>query len=138
MAAWQTREDGVLREVGVDTLVRKSVVLFLIGLHLGNEVDEVLWLREKLELLGIDKIVQLVLNLDYQLNHIQAIETVVFKLAVEGNASLLGSAEVILSDREHVSLNLVVSLKSQSIILGGFFPESHLIVCIHRSWNQIS
>ena len=43
---WESWEMLLNVEIFVDTLGWKSAVLSLVGLHLGNEVDEMLWLFE--------------------------------------------------------------------------------------------
>ena len=142
--AGQSREDLISGEVFVDALVRQSLVLFLVGLHLSNEVDEVLWLGEKLELLGVDQIVQLpltarlVLDLNDHLDDIQAVETVVLELAVHAHACLLSGAEVVLNHGQNVSLNLVVSLQSQCIIFGALLPQGDLISGLNLSRDEVS
>ena len=76
----------------------QSVMLGLVGLHLDDEVDEVLWFREELELLGINEVAKLVLNLDDQLNHVETVEAVIREVGVQGDRGLLGRSEIVLNN----------------------------------------
>ena len=51
----------------------------LVGLHLGDEVNEVLGFLELVEVLSINNVAELVLNLDDQLNHIKGVKTVLLE-----------------------------------------------------------
>ena len=61
----------------MDALVWESLMLSLVRLHLNNEVHKVFWLGEEFELLGIDKVSELDLDLNTQLNDIETVEAVV-------------------------------------------------------------
>ena len=137
--AWKSWEMLLHVEVLVDTLMWESLVLSLVGLHLGNEVHEVLWLLEELQLLGVDKIAKLVLNLDNQLNHVKLIESVVAEVAIEGNAGLLGGSEVVLEDAQHILFNLVVGLEHKGVLLLSLkvLPHGNLIGGLVFSWHKV-
>ena len=64
LLAWESWEDFIHFELGVESLVGELVELSLVGLHLGDEVDEVLGLLKLLEVLGVNHISKLVFNLD--------------------------------------------------------------------------
>ena len=72
-------------EISVDTLVWESVVLSLVSFHLGNKVDEMLWLLEEFKLFGIDQISEFIFDLNDELNNIETIKSVVSKVRVETN-----------------------------------------------------
>ena len=126
--ARQSRERLIVVEVFVNALMRQSLVLLLVSLHLRNEVDEVFRLAEELKFFCIDQVIQLVLDLDDQLNRVQAVEAVVRKAAIQSQRGLLGGAEVALHHRKHVLLNLVGRFESQGAVLTDLiFPHRDLV-----------
>lgn len=102
----------------MDALVRESVELALVGLHLGDEVNEVLGLGEFIQVLSIDDVPEFILNLDNELDHIETVKAVVLEAALEGDLGLLGGAEVGSHDAKDVLLNLVVVLENEGVLLG--------------------
>ena len=114
-------------------------MLSLVGFHLGNEVDKMFWLFEELELFGIDKIAEFVLNLNDELNNIKRIKSVIAEVALEGDGSLLGSSEIVLEDTEDILLNLVIALENERVVLLGFdiLPEGNLIGGLVFSWDEV-
>ncbi len=118
LLTWETGEGSAERDVSVDALVRESVELALVGLHLGDEVNEVLGLGEFIQVLSIDHVPEFILNLDNELDHIETVKAVVLEAALEGDLGLLGGAEVGSHDAEDVLLNLVVVLENEGVLLG--------------------
>lgn len=118
LLAWETGEGSAERDVSVDAFVRESVELALVGLHLSDEVNEVLGLSEFIQVLSIDHVAEFILNLDNKLDDVEAVKTVVLEAALEGDLCLLGGAEVGSHDAEDVLLNLVVVLKNEGVLLG--------------------
>ena len=111
--------EGILEaEVPLGIGMGKSVELFLVAFHLLNEVDEMERFLELLEVLGVNHVAKLILNADDKLDDIEGVETVGGEDGVQSNGGLLGRAEVILGDGDHVLLNLVVTLEDKGI-LGG-------------------
>ena len=80
------------------SLMWQPVVLGFVGLHLHDEVDEVLWLGEELKLLGIDKVAELILNLDDQLDDVETVKSVIGEQRVNTNRCFLGCSEIVLND----------------------------------------
>ena len=76
----------------------EAVELSFVGLHLGDEVNEVLGFLELVEVLSINNVAELVLNLDDQFNHIEGVKTVLLEFGFKGNLRLLGGAEVVSHD----------------------------------------
>ena len=64
LLTWETRESSAEREVSMDALGGEVVELSFVGLHLGDEVNEVLGFLELVEVLSINNVAELVLNLD--------------------------------------------------------------------------
>lgn len=118
LLTWETGEGSTERDVSVDALVRESVELALVGLHLGDEVNEVLGLGEFIQVLSIDHVPEFILDLDNELDHIETVKAVVLEAALEGDLGLLGGAEVGSHDAEDVLLNLVVVLENEGVLLG--------------------
>ena len=118
LLTWETGEGSAERDVSVDALVRESVELALVGLHLGDEVNEVLGLGEFIQVLSINHVPEFILNLDNELDHIETVKAVVLEAALEGDLGLLGGAEVGSHDAEDVLLNLVVVLENEGVLLG--------------------
>ena len=54
--AWESWEVLLYVEIFVNTLVWLSMVLSLVGFHLSNVVDKMLWLFEELKLFCVDKV----------------------------------------------------------------------------------
>ncbi len=67
------------------TLMRKPFVFGLVSFHLNDKVHEVLWLREKFQILSINQISKLVLNLDDKLNNIETVKSVVSEVRVNSD-----------------------------------------------------
>ena len=65
--AWEVLLD---LKVFVDTLMWKTRVLSFVSFHLGNEVDEMLWLLEKFKLLGVDQVTKFIFDLDNKFNNV--------------------------------------------------------------------
>ena len=128
LLTWETRESSAEREVSMDALGGEVVELSFVGLHLGDEVNEVLGFLEFVEVLSINNVAELVLNLDDQLNHIEGVKTVLLEIGFKGNLRLLGGAEVVSHDAENVLGNLVVVLEHKGILLclSFLFPERDL------------
>ena len=125
-------------EVLVDAIVGQAVVLGFVSLHLGDEVHEVLGLGEELELLGVDQVAELVLDLDHQLNNVEAVKTVVDEGALERNRGLLGRSEVALYEREHVLLDLVVGLEHEGVLLAlELLPEGDLVGLLELLGDEV-
>ena len=120
--------------------MRESLMLSFIGLHLRDEIDEMLWLFKELQFFSIDQVAKLILDLDNQLNSIETIKTVVSKIAIEGNASLLSGSKVILDHGEDVLFDLIIRLQDKGILLLGFhiFPHRNLIGSFVFSWHEIN
>ena len=93
---WKTWEVLLDFEVLVNALEWLSLELGLVSLHLGDEVHEVLWFFEQFQLLGVDKVAQLVLNLDHELDHVQTVEAVRLEGGIERDGGLLCSSEIVL------------------------------------------
>ena len=53
---WESWEVLLYVEIFVNTLVWLSMVLSLVGFHLSNVVDKMLWLFEELKLFCVDKV----------------------------------------------------------------------------------
>lgn len=98
--------------------MRESVELALVGLHLSDEVNEVLGLSEFIQVLSINHVAELIFYLDDKFNNVKAVKTVILEAALKGNLCLLGGAEVASHDAEHVLFNLVVVLKNEGVLLG--------------------
>ena len=118
LLTWETGEGSAERNISVDALVRESVELALVGLHMGDEVNEVLGLGEFIQVLSINHVPEFILNLDNELDHIETVKAVVLEAALEGDLGLLGGAEVGSHDAEDVLLNLVVVLENEGVLLG--------------------
>ena len=73
---WESWEVFLDLKVLIDSLKWLSFELCLVSLHLSDEIDEVFWLFEQLQLLCVNKVAKLVLNLDHELDHIKTVETV--------------------------------------------------------------
>ena len=112
----------------MDILMRQSVELALVGLHLGDEVNEVLGLGEFVEVLSINHVAKFIFNLNNQLNHVEAVEAVILEAALERNLCLLGGAEIVLNDADTILFNLVIVLKNEGVLLGLglILPEGNL------------
>jgi len=108
--------------------VRESVELALVGLHLSDEVNEVLGLSEFIQVLSVNHVAELIFYLDDKFNNVETVKTVVLKAALEGYLGLLGGAEIASDDAEHILLNLVVVLKNEGVLLGLglILPEGNL------------
>ncbi|TNV75891.1 hypothetical protein FGO68_gene15911 [Halteria grandinella] len=83
-----------------------------------DEVHEVLGLGELVQVLSVDHVAELVLNLDHQLDHIEGVEAVLSEGGLEGNLGLLGGAEVVLHNADHILLDLIVVLENEGALLG--------------------
>ncbi len=118
LLTWETGKGSAERNISVDALVRESVELALVGLHLGDKVNEVLGLSEFIQVLSIDHGPEFILNLDNELDHIETVKAVVLEAALEGDLGLLGGAEVGSHNAEDVLLNLVVVLENEGVLLG--------------------
>lgn len=64
LLTWETGEGSTERHVSVDTFMRESVELALVGLHLSDKVNEVLGLCEFIQVLSIDHVAKLIFYLD--------------------------------------------------------------------------
>jgi hypothetical protein len=117
LLTWETRESSAEREISMDALGGEAVELSLVGLHLGDEVNEVLRFLELVEVLSINNVAELVLNLDDQLNHIEGVKTVLLEFGFKGNLCLLGGTEVVFHDTENILGNLIVVLEHKGILL---------------------
>ena len=108
--------------------MRESVELALVGLHLSDEVNEVLGLSEFIQVLSIDHVAELIFYLDDKFNNVETVKTVIFEAALEGDLGLLGGAEIASDDAEHILLNLVIVLKNEGVLLGLglILPEGNL------------
>ena len=53
---WESWEVLLYVEIFVNTLVWLSMVLSLVGFHLSNVVDKMLWLFEELKLFCVNKV----------------------------------------------------------------------------------
>ena len=115
--AWQTWESFLEFEFSLGTLMRQSVELVLVSFHVGDEVHEMEWFLELLQVFGINKVAKLILNTNNKLDDIEGVETVVLEVAFEVQFSLLGGAEVVTDDRKNVLINLVVGLENESVLL---------------------
>ena len=124
-------------EIFVDALVRKSLMLSFIGLHLRDEIDEMLWLFKELQFFSIDQVAKLILDLNDQLNSVKTVETVVSEIAIEGDASLLSGSKVILDHGEDVLFDLIIRLQDKGIFLLGFhiLPHRNLISSFVIHWH---
>ena len=136
---WESREVLLDVEIFVDALAWQSLVLRFVCFHLGDEVDEVLRFLEKFQLLSIDQVAKLVLNLNNELDHVQGVQTVVAEVAIEGDASLLGSSEVVLENAEDIFLDLVVALEHEGVLLLGLqvLPQGNLIGGLVLGWHEV-
>ena len=137
---WESWEVLLNVEILIDSIMRESLVLGLVSLHLSNEIDKMLRFLKKLKLFSVNKIAKLVFNLDDQLDHVKGVQTVVSEVAVEGNACLLGGSEVVLENGEDVFLDLVVAFQNEGMFLFSFqiFPERNLIGGLVLSWHEVS
>ncbi len=118
LLTWETGEGSAERNISVDSLVRESVELALVGLHMGDEVNEVFGLGEFIQVLSIDNVPEFILDLDNELDHIETVKAVVLEAALEGDLGLLGGAEVGSHNAEDVLLNLIVVLENEGVLLG--------------------
>ena len=82
-------------EIFMDTIFWKSLGFSLVSFHLGNIIHEMLWLFEEFQFLSINKVAKFIFNLDNKLNSIKTVKTMISKIAIKGDRSLLGSSEVI-------------------------------------------
>lgn len=71
LLAGKAGEGSAEGEFSVDVLGRKSLKLFLVGVHLADEVHEVLRLLKSIQVLSINHEAEFVLNLDNELDHIK-------------------------------------------------------------------
>ena len=111
--AWE----GLLeREGPLGVIHGHSIELLLVALHLLDEVDEVAWLLELLEVFSIDHVTKLILHANDQLDHIEGVETVCAELGVEANCCLSCGSKVVFSDGDDIPLNLVVRLQNKSVL----------------------
>ena len=76
---WETWECFSEIEFNMNTFVWKSVEFTFISFKLEDEVNEVFWFLELLEVLSIDNVAKLILDLDDQFNQVQAVQTVILK-----------------------------------------------------------
>lgn len=122
---WETWEGFSEIEFDVNTFVWKSVEFIFIRFKLEDEINEVFWLLELLEVLSIDNVAKLILDLDDQFNQVQAVQTVILKSWFETELCLLGCAEIASADAKHVLFNLISILKSKSglLSLGLVLPQ---------------
>lgn len=83
------------------------------------------WLLELLEVLSIDNVAKFILDLDDQFNQVQAVQAVFLKRGFKAKLCLLGCAEIVSADAEHVLFNLISVLKSECglLSLGLLFPQ---------------
>ena len=128
LLTWETGEGSTERHVSVDTFMRESVELALVGLHLSDKVNEVLGLCEFIQVLSIDHVAKLIFYLDDKFNNVKAVKTVILEAALKGNLSLLGSAEISSDDAKYILFNLIVVLKNEGVLLGLglILPEGNL------------
>ena len=122
----------------MNSLMRQARVLSLIGLHLRNEVDEVSRLGEEFELLGINKIVELIFNLNHQLDDIKTIETMVRQLRIKSHRSLLSSSEIALAHVENIRFNLVAGAESKGVAAVPRLPEGNLFLSVDLGRDEIA
>jgi hypothetical protein len=118
--------EGFLEGEGpLGVLMRQSIELFLVALHLLDEVDEVTRLLELLQVLRVNHVAELVLNADDQLDNVERVQAVVAEGRVERDRGLARRAEVILRDRDDILLDLVVGLQDESVLrrVDLSFPE---------------
>ena len=114
-------------------------MLSLVGLHLNDEVNKVLWFREELQLLSINKVPKLIFNLDHELDDIQTVQSVFGEGRLQGHGCFLSSSEIVLDNREHVFFDFIVGFKRKSVLLiGKLLPESDLIGWLILLWDQVS
>lgn len=108
--------------------MRELVELALVGLHLSDEVNEVLGLGEFIEVLSINNVAEFIFNLNDKFDNVEGVKTVVLEAALEGNLCLLGGAEIGADDAEDVLFNLIVVFKNEGILLGLglILPEGNL------------
>ena len=128
LLAWETGEGGAERHISVDAFMRESVELALVGLHLSDEVNEVLGLSEFIQVLSINHIAKFIFYLDDKFNNVETVKTVILEAGLEGHLRLLGGAEIGSHDAEDVLLNLIVVLKNEGVLLGLglILPEGNL------------
>ena len=124
-------------EIFVNTLVWLSRVLGLVGFHLSNEVDKMLWLFEELELFCVDEVTEFILNLNDKFDNVKGIKPVVAEVAIEGNRGLLGGSKVVSEHAQDVLLDLVIALKDKGVVLLSLdvFPERDLVAGLELSWH---
>ena len=117
----------------------ESVVFSFVCLHLRNIVHKVSWLMEQFKFLRINKVSQLIFNLNYQLNNVQAVKSMVSQFAIEGDTGLLGSSEVASHKWQHILLDLIICTKYKSILLlsGDILPHANLRVFAVFNGHQI-
>ena len=108
--------------------MRESVELALVGLHLSDEVNEVLGLCEFIQVLSINHIAELIFYLDDKFNNVETVESMILEAALKVDLRLLGGAEIPSHTAEDVLLNLVVVLKHECVLLclGLILPEGDL------------
>ena len=122
----------------MDALVWQSLMLGLVCLHLHNEVHKMLWLGEEFELLSIDKVSKFILNLNNELNNVEAIESVVGQRRLEGDGCFLSGSEIALNNGQHVLFNFIAGLQGESVLLiHMLLPESNLVVRLELNWHQV-
>ena len=80
LAAWKSWECLSPIEIFVNILVRKFVMLSFVSLKLGNEIDKVLRLLEFLKVLSVNHISQLIFNLNYELNYVKTIKSMLSEI----------------------------------------------------------
>ncbi len=128
LLTWETGEGSAERHISVDTFMRESVELALVGFHLRDEVNEVLGLGEFIQVLSINHIAKFIFYLDDKFNNVETVKTVILEAALEGNLCLLGGAEISSHNAKDVVFNLVVVLENEGVLLGLSFilPEGNL------------
>ena len=124
-------------EIFVDTIVWLSRVLSLVGFHLSNEVDKMLWLFEELKLFCVNEVTEFILNLNDKFDNVKGIKPVVAEVAIEGNRGLLGGSKVVSEHAQDVLLDLVIALKDKGVVLLRLdvFPERDLVAGLELSWH---
>ena len=80
---WESWEVLLYVEIFVNTLVWLSMVLSLVGFHLSNEVDKMLWLFEELKLFCVNEVTEFILNLNDKFDNVKGIKPVVAEIAIE-------------------------------------------------------
>ena len=102
--------------------------LALVGLHLSDEVNEVLGLSEFIQVLSIDHVAELIFYLDDKFNNVETVESVILEAALKVDLCLLGGAEISSHNAKDVVFNLVVVLENEGVLLGLSFilPEGNL------------